>query len=101
VKTRRGGRRAEERMGIRISVLLTADERRFYGSSGLVDYITLKLYFRWSPPPANTHPSIHLPLAPKARRNNRKAPASSLTTRAGGAYREGAAAEPKKGWGLE
>ena len=36
-----------------------------------------------------THPSIHLHFAPKARRKNRKAPASPLTTRAGGADRDG------------
>jgi hypothetical protein len=39
--------------------------------------------------PSNTHPSIVPHFALKARLNNRKAPASPLTTRAGGAYQDG------------
>ncbi|MBE0525088.1 MAG: hypothetical protein IBX40_12290 [Methanosarcinales archaeon] len=59
------------------------------------------------PPPATTHLSINPHFAPNARRNNRKAPATPHTTRAGGADRErhpgkvkarGAAGELKKEW---
>jgi len=58
----RGGR-AEEWMGAGIISILTADERRFYGSFGLVNLITLKLYFRQSPhlqpPPRHLSPTSH------------------------------------------
>ena len=47
------------------------------------------LNFMQGTPPANTHPSIYPHSAPKARHNNRKAPASPHTTRAGEADLEG------------